>query len=378
MLNSFSNSRKGKQGFFLLLAILASTTTALARQDPLRVGFICQSPPDNPFWNQVVTVMQAVADDLDIDLVIKYAHTTNSYTFKRLGNRLLDSDPKLDYLLTKYLASITAEHIQHAAKRGTRVFVFNADIPQSDYELVGRRPRETYSNWIGHMLPNDRQAGYDLATALINRARQIGDTGKEGKIDMLAVDSHFESTVGTNRLEGLNEKAAEASDVVLKHVETAGWEVDALYEEMVKTLRQNNYTNVFWSPDEAMAWAAVQAAEHIGKTPGKDVLIGGFDWNTKSIEAIADGRITASMFGHFLEGAWALILVHDYHYGFDFADDPGVRISTPLSIINQDNYQQYKALFVKDYWDKIDFRKYSKKYNPELKSYNFSISQFLE
>jgi hypothetical protein len=107
-------------------------------------------------------------------------------------------------------------------------------------------------------------------------------------------------------------------------------------------------------------------------------VIGGFDWNPASLNAIADGRLSASMFGHFLEGAWALILVHDYHYGIDFANEPGVRLSTPLSIINADNYGQYKVLLQKDGWEAIDFRRFSKKYHQELKTYNFNINQFIK
>jgi ABC-type sugar transport system substrate-binding protein len=136
--------------------------------------------------------------------------------------------------------------------------------------------------------------------------------------------------------------------------------------------------DVIWAGNQAAMWGAVQGVEQAGKIPGKDVFIGGFDWGPDSIAAVADGRITASMFGHFMEGVWALLLVHDYHYGFDFADDVGVKISTPMNPVTAKNYERYKAVLNESHWEDVDSKRLSKKYNPALGSYNFNISRLLK
>ena len=369
--------KHGKWRCLLFIALVMSLTGVSAQEEKLRVGFICAATADHPFWGQVIQVMQAAANDLNIDLIIKYDPTRSTYATKKIGSQLINSEPKLDYLLTKYWLGVTATHIEQARQRGIKVFIFNSDVPESEYEATGRFPRQKYTNWIGHMVPDDNQAGYDLAKILIERAREIKSTREKKRIRVLGLNGPFESTVGTNRLGGLKKRIQETPDAVLEDTVVTNWMADDADKSIVNLLKLHPDTDVLWAPNESITWGAVQAAEHSGKTPGKDIVIGGFDWNAESIKAIADGRIAASMFGHFLEGAWALILVNDYHYGFDFANNPGTRISTPLAVIDAGNYERYITLLRKDSWEKIDFRKFSKKYNPELKEYNFNINQFL-
>ncbi|MBN1378865.1 MAG: ABC transporter substrate-binding protein [Gammaproteobacteria bacterium] len=361
--------------FILLLFVIANTAAVAAESERLRVGFICEAGPDHPFWRAVVDVMQAAADDLNIDLVVQYDPTRSTITTKKLGERLINSEPKLDYLLTKYQLSVTAKHINQSQDRGIKVFVFNSDVPESEYETTGRYPRQKFDNWIGHMVPDDQQAGYDQAAALIERARakKTGD-----KIYVLGLDAPYESTVGTSRQAGLKSKIKEAPDVVLQDIVLINWEAVSAGQRILELLKQYPKTDILWSPDGTITWGAVQGLEQGGKKPGQDILVGGFDWTPESIKAIEDGRISASMFGHFVEGAWALILAHDYHYGFDFADSPGVRISTPLTVLSAENYEKYKRIISENKWAEIDFRQFSKKYNPQLKSYNFNINQFIK
>ncbi|MBN1379154.1 MAG: ABC transporter substrate-binding protein [Gammaproteobacteria bacterium] len=361
---------------FVLLAI--NTSLVFAESERLRVGFLCSAPPGHPFWGPVVQAMQAVANDLDIELIVKYDETRSTYVTKRLGNHLISKGPKLDYFLTKYWSSVTDSHIQQAKERGTKVFVFNSDILREDYPTVGRRPREMHAHFIGQAVPDDRKAGYELASILVKRAQQIKAGSSDDKINVLALVAPAVSAVRYIRVEGLKTKIDEIPEAILEDVVETNWESGSASQVIADLLQQYPQTDVIWSANEAIAWGAVQAVEKLNKIPGKDIIVGGFDWEDESIKAIADGRMTASMFGHFMEGAWALLLVHDYHYGFDFADDFGVRISTPLAAITTDNYEKYQPLIQDADWEDIDFKKFSKKYNPQLKSYNFNINQFIK
>jgi hypothetical protein len=80
--------------------------------------------------------------------------------------------------------------------------------------------------------------------------------------------------------------------------------------------------------------------------------------------------------GHFLAGAVALILIHDYHNGIDFVDDTGVQMITPVYPITAGNIQKYIKVLDRTKWNKIDFRRFSKKYNPDLKHYDFTPENF--
>lgn len=374
MINDWNNiKRRGREGVLLILALIYGTTV-YGQSQKLRVGFLSAAAPDHPFWGQVVEVMQAVAEDLDIELIVKYDPTRSTYATKRLGSHLINSGEKLDYMLTKYWVSVTDSHLEQARRRGTKVFIFNSDIPEADQQTVGRLPRQNYDNWIGHMVPDDTTAGYNLTGNLVEAALR---NNVDDPIQVLALNAPFESTVGTNRLEGMKRKIKETPKAVLQDVVVTNWDADSVDKKMAALLKQYPETDVLWAAVSTIMAGALQAVEKSSRVPGKDILIGGFDWDPESLKAIADGRITASMFGHFMEGAWALILVHDYHHGFDFAETTGVRMSTPLNVMNAGNHEQYKALFEDGGWKKIDFRKFSKKYNPQLRSYNFNIRQFI-
>ena len=79
----------------------------------------------------------------------------------------------------------------------------------------------------------------------------------------------------------------------------------------------------------------------------------------------------------FLQGGWALILLHDYLQGFDFAEEGLSFSSYNQPSIHQVTPQQLKV-FQADNWRKIDFKQFSKRYNPELKYYNFSLARLIQ
>ena len=346
-----------------------------AESQRLRVGFLCPKPPEHPFWGQVIQVMQAVANDLDIELITKCSQRGTIVT-KRVGNELIKSEPKLDYLLTKYWTSVTKFHLPLAKKRGIKVFIFNSNVVPEDIKLVGK-PRELYDNWIGHMVPDDERAGMDLAGMLLTQRNSIKQASQKEQPWLFALKGKDSAPVSRIRNKGLQLQLEKTPEISFKEVELDYWTDDWALQETVNALKQYPQINVIWASNQATAWGAVLGVEKFGKTPGKDILIGGYDWNAESLHAIEDGRLSVSMFGQFLEGAWALILLHDYHYGYDFAGDTGVRILTPLVPMTAANYKEYQAILTEGFWESVDFKKYSKKYNPNLKTYNFSIEQFL-
>lgn len=372
-------SRTGGPGkaWFLILSLLLFlpvSTSAQAAPERLRIGFLCPAAEDHPFWGLIARVMQAAAVDLDIELIVKYDITRSTYTTKRLGNFMLNADPPLDYMLTKYWSSVTEYHLKLAEARGTKVLIFNSGIPAEDQKILGH-PRGRYANWIGNMVPDDRKAGMDLTELLISRAAQVAP---DGKVSVLGLISPGGTAVGSDRQRGLELQVKATPGVVLEHIEEINWDISPAREATAALLGKYPRTNVIWAANEAITWGAVQGVEQSGKEPGKDILVGGFDWNPESLKALVNGKLTATMVGHFLEGAWALILAHDYHYGFDFADDTGLYMTTPLHAVGVANIERYKDVMNTEYWEEIDFRKFSKKYNPALRAYNFNINQFLE
>ncbi len=95
----------------------------------------------------------------------------------------------------------------------------------------------------------------------------------------------------------------------------------------------------------------------MGLDPGKDILFGGCGWYAPAIKKVQDGTLATTVGGHFMEGGWVMVLIHDYHHGRDFISDP---IETAMYSIDKSNVEK------------------SKVHNSNLKKYDFSLEAVLQ
>jgi hypothetical protein len=131
-----------------------------------------------------------------------------------------------------------------------------------------------------------------------------------------------------------------------------------------------------WAGSDQMAFGAMATWEKHGSKPGVDAWFSGINTSTEALEAIKSGRLTALAGGHFITGAWALVLIYDYHHGRDFADE-GVETQRPMfAQFTPDLANRYIERFSSGF-DSVDFRRYSKVKNPQLKHYDFGFQQLL-
>lgn len=358
----------------VFLAALLWISIAAAQQPPSVVFLAPNQPGEQPFWTQAIEIMQAVAEDLKINLEILYSRPS-SYSQKKDGLKALNTNPVPDYFLTLYMIEATPHHLKLAEKLGIRTFIFNAGVIAEDRREIGR-PREKYRHWIGHMVPDDRQAGYLLADKLINQAKAAEKTDDSGKVHLISIGG-FGASIDKSREDGLKARIDEQKDGLLEKAVLTGWSRSIAYEETIQALQEFPKVSVIWCVSDATALGAIEAAKKSGKTPGRDIFIGGIDWSPAGLKAIASGDMAVSVGGHFLEGAKALILIHDYHYGIDFVNETGVEMQTPMRAITAENAKEFLSKLHKLDWHKIDFKRFSKKYHPELKNHNYSLDELL-
>lgn len=363
--------------FGLLLSLLQPGSHAQAqphKPSPPNVTFFSPNPPGNPFWDKVADFMRAVAEDLDVELKVFYSKG-NTYSYKKDGLELVESLPSGHYLITGYFTGSTTKYIQRANERGIKVFVINAGVPEEDQSTVGK-PREKLENWIGHIAASDFQAGYELANALINKAASLNKY-PEQNIQVVALGGGTDSVVPLQRRLGLEKRVEEQNNVRLTSLVDTMWTQKEAGITAAKLLSEYSDADVVWTPGDSMSLGTIEAIKATGKRPGHDILTGGIDWSDSGIAAVASGEMTASVGGHLFEGGWALLLIHDYHYGTDFVADPGVSSTTEMRAITADNVRTYIKWLHEPDWSRIDFKQFSKKHNPALQKYDFSLESLL-
>lgn len=373
--HSHQSSFSGNWAALISLSTLIWISGVSAQSAP-KVTFINPAPEGGSvFWTQTIEIMQAAAEDLEIDLKIVYSRS-NSYSQKKDGLEALDSRP--DYFLSGYWMTSSQYHIKHAEQLGIRTFTFNSGVAPEERLEMGQ-PRGKYRHWIGLMTPDDYQAAYTLADVLINKAKAAQKTDKAGKVHLIVIGGDgIKNSVEEKRYSGVKKRITEHNDAVLDELILTGWDRNTAYKELLGALERHPETTAIWSISGSVSMAAIDAVQNLGKIPGKDIFIGGFNWSLENINAVASNRITALLGGHFVEGPNALVLIHDHYHGIDFADELGVEMETQLGLITADNAREYLNKLSKADWRQVDFKQFSKKYNPGLKRYNLTLETLLK
>ena len=289
---------------------------------------------------------------------------------------IINSDQPPDYLVTGFWTSATLNLISAAQEKDIRIFIINTGITVREKLFVGT-PRTKFKNWIGHMRPNDKRAGYTLADILINDAVEQHNNPATDSLKIAALFGDEFSSVGDDRKDGLLKRLQRDKTLQLTSTFETNWGRESATRTTSEILNIEPETTILWTASDALALGAIEVLKTRNKKPGRDVFVGSFDWTDDGIKAVKTGELSATMGGHFMEAGWALILLYDYHNDIDFTDDPGLSTVTTMHAITKNNVAEYLELIGNRNWNKINFRSFSKVHNPELERYSFSLQSIL-
>lgn len=360
---------------FLSVILLVSLSAANARAEKaFSVGFLNPTIESySPFYVLVENILNAAADDLGIELYIAYGKN-NYRRMRQTGIELLEAK-KPDYFLTGYYSGATDYHMDYVKYNPTKLFMITSS-PTADSEKEIGTPREKHLNFIGQLTPYDREFGYKQADVLIKKARDLGLADKGKLVHIIAFGGFDEDYASNARLSGLQDRIEEGGDAVLIKTILAGWNRNLSHKYTQELLTENPSIHAIWSTNDDMAIGCIEAAEEAGRKPGKDILIGGIDLSADAIDYIESGRQTVSVGGQFMEAAWSLIMLYDYHHGIDFGNTGKYTFHSKAHVVTKQNVADFKQYFLPADWGEIDFRRFTKKHNPNIKEYNFSLEAF--
>ena len=361
-------------------------TTTSGKTKPVRVVFLNPTTPapEEVWWRTCTNFMQAAANDFGIELKVYYAGRSAAEIYRQ-ADEVLSSKEKPDFIVMQNMKATAPGIIKQAEAHGVKVFLFNSGLSDEEADGMGT-PREKYPNWIGQMTPDDEAAGFDLAALLVKTAKKGRQTGREGKVEMLALGGTISDTSAIERNKGLiRYTRGHVSEVILNRERPlpADWDTEKAKVTLGAALPAYPKTTAIWNANDKMAMGALDAlASKLGKTPGKDVFVGGIDWNPENLAAVKSGTIAATIAGHFMEGAWVMVLINDYTKGLDFAAKGvgGTIMKSQMSVISKDNVDKFeKSLGDRslEKIEKIDFTQFSKVSKPGMKTYPFSLNALL-
>lgn len=333
------------------------------------VVFLNPGLSNEPFWVGYSEFMQAAADDLGMRLRIVYGERDSQRVLQNARNVLVSKE-RPDYLVFVNEMYVGPEVLRLFAGSKIKTFSLHSTLTPEQQSIIGG-PREHYRNWIGSLVPNDEEAGYWMAKGLI--AKLAGRPGK-----MLAFAGVRYTPSSSLREDGLRRALAEHPEIKLEQLVYGEWKRQRAYEQAQLLLLRYQDVRLIWAANDEMAFGVMRAAQELAKQPGKDLYLSALNNSDEVLQARIDGRISVLVGGHFTLGGWAMVMLHDYHAGVDFAEHGGKdRVDQLFSLLDAEQAARLQQRIRRKGYG-LDFRQFSALYRPQIKDYHFSSKPLLE
>jgi ABC-type sugar transport system substrate-binding protein len=334
---------------------------------------------DSPFWTLVAHFAAEAASDLGLELQL-YDAKLNHLAMQEQVKAAVTGADKVDAIVFSNFKKTAPKLIKIAEEVNVFAFVFNAGLGAKAQDKMGG-PREKFHYWIGEMLPDDEGTAMAITDLLIDDAKGKGKVAADGKVHVIGIGGMIADSASIVRVNGLKKAMRKRRDAMLHQVVSSDWGAKTGKRALLGLLRRYPQTTAVWSASYRIANGIMEGLREQHLTPGKDIMTNSLILHEEALKAVKSGELVVTAGGHYIEGAWVMVLLYDYLHGIDFAEE-NIRMRSPMGIVTKDNVDLYlkkltEKKLSKENLRKIDFTQYSKKLNPGLKKYQFSLDSIL-
>ena len=360
------------KNFTVALFVLIGFVFSGAAYAKPTVLFVNPSIVNEPFWLKTEMITKAAAVDLGIKLDIIYGGGNRLIQLDEV-KRYLQYQKKPDYVIVMNYPGGARAMMSVLEQYQVPFITLENNILAQERAHIGK-PGEKYRYWLGEIFYDHQQAG-DLLAKDLFRQYQQGHTQQAIVIGLSG--HHGQESLARNQ--GLQTRAGQSAQMDLGQIVYASWSEQLAYQNTLKLLKRYPDTGVVWCASDLMAYGAIRAAKESGLTINKDVFIGGFDWLNSSLFKIKEGEMSASVGGHFMMGAWALISIYDHLNGVQYWQKSASRqLIFDLELVNPDKVKALQPLMEQNSnaWSDFDFKQFSLAVQ-KSDHYEFSVEKLL-
>lgn len=353
----------------MIVLLLCSFTRPAAA---LEVIFLNPGKPDERFWMMVSETMEAAAEDFGIQLEVVYAQR-NRIRMVALGKEILQRPTPPDYLVLVNEEQAAEPILQAAAKGDSKVLLLlNELLPKQRQRLAADRLLN--NTLVGSLIPDNFAAGQRMMRRLYQCAKQRF----QPPYPLLAIGGDQTTPASIARNAGARAVLAEQPDLKLNRFLYANWsqeEAHRLTSQYLNWAERNSIKpTAIWAANDPIAQGASEALAQHSSTQGQDVCLVGLNWSAQGLSLVRQGKMLLTDGGHFLAGAWAMVLLNDYHQRQQQDSNHSLgKISFVMQSIDQDNIERYLEQLGDENWRKIDFRGFSLADDRAYTDYDFSL-----
>ena len=315
--------------------------------EKIKIGFSFPTK-NNEFWKKSLDFVNYSAKELNVEVVAQDCDNKQEKQINDVDNMIAAGIKGL--VLAPQDASVCPGIVKKCSEKGIPVMI--ADRWPGDDLKAG-------TDYLGFIGPNDAQAGYDIAMALI----------KAGAKNLVAIGGFAGTSVAEGRKQGLMKAVDEnkGNGVTLLQYEAAGENMDQGDKALRNMLQANSNIDGVWCYNDSHALASVNILKEkslLGK-----VKVGGMDLLNPAIESIEKGELYFSTGGHYMQTGFALIMVYDAINGKKPTE---TQVRLDLLNVTKDNLGKFKTKYL-DNPSPVDIKNMSQTFNSDAKTY-FELS----
>ena len=310
------------------------------------------------FYDIFADFLRVAARQLHVELEVVEGAKRRETMLER-GRESLAAPTRPDYMLLVNYMGVGQELLPLNAAAGVGTFVVVEGFGSAELFTRGSGGGKGAS-YLGQIIPDDVAAGRMLAETLTDSARRRGLVDGNGKVQVGAIAGEH-SAAGNARFRGWQSVLKEHADVAQAGFEYGAWEEESGKKVAAQMLAAAPQIGVLWCANDSMALGALAAAVEAGRRPGEDILIGGVDLLDRALVEVAGRRLEVSIGGHLVDGARALILLHDHHEKRDLTPQT---LTTHLIAARAAQANRFLAFMKDRAWRRIDFTRFSRLKNP--------------
>ena len=353
---------------FSALALAAAPAFA-APGERFAVTFV--SVGGSVFWDTFHAVAKAAAGRLDVDLEILDAKGDHLKMLD-LAREVAARPVKPAYALVNGEKNIGGRLLEAMAAGGIPTLLVMNLLDAAEQKRLGP-PRQRLPTFLGTLKPDNEGAGFALGQRLAEEAK----ARFPGQVELLAISGAKATPAASERDQGLRRALAGSPNLRLTQLVHSAWTREKAARQLTGLLRRWPATKAIWAANDPMALGACDALRARGAAPGRDALVVGLNWLGDALRLVKSGELVASAGGHFLGGAWALVLLRDHHDGLDFASE-GLELQFPMGLVDEKNAAAVLSVLGDPQWNRVDFGSFSKARTPGLQRYQFTPARALE
>ncbi len=265
-----------------------------------------------PHWQYVSRFMAATAQRFGMQLEVLYAERDHLLMLRQ-AESIVARRVAPDYVVIVNEKMTAPSMLQTLARSPAKVLLIHNDLTDAQRAVTGHE-RGAIPNWIGTITADAQRGSFRLM-------EYLGQHSGEAPARVIGITGDPATPVSHERAAGAQAALARRPQDHTCQLVYGDWSYADGRDKALVLLARYPQANILWAANDSMTLGALSAV----RERHSSAIVGGFGALPEAVESVMRGDLAAIVAGDQFIGACAMVLIHDYHHGADFALAGGAR-----------------------------------------------------